>query len=300
MLTKALSRRMGRRNEMQETAGGTEAVGEREGGMRKEQEIMSWRVGCGATAKPQQRTWGGGPALPAQARGVEGSWGMESTERNLRLCCHQKKPSGAAAIPQHSPRAARPSPSAEPDKAKLERCSSPQLRNERAPQPLAELLGRRRERRSALSASSCVLLPGAVSPYAVRTAWSGEGWKHSSREGAAASDPHCSNANRSHRPGPDWRSFCQALISLSLGSKQGMIQPGGSRAKAPPAAGNSSCFLHSVAVGGSTGGGARLSPPQGKDCLSCTGKNRQRHETRKRVPVVLPKWELQKSAWAIG
>lgn len=75
------------------------------------------------------------------------------------------------------------------------------------------------------------------------------------------SDSCCSDANRSHRPGLDWRSFCQALISLSRASKQGMIQPGGSRAKAPPAAGNSSCFLHSVAVGGPMGGGGTAQSP---------------------------------------
>lgn len=87
---------------MQETAGRKEAVREREGGMRKEQETTSWRAGCGVTAKPQQRTWVGGSALPAQTGEVEVSGGMEGMGRNLHLCRPQKKPNGTAAIPQSS------------------------------------------------------------------------------------------------------------------------------------------------------------------------------------------------------
>lgn len=127
----------------------------------------------------------------------------------------------------------------------------------RSPQPLAELLCRRRK-----ITLLCLCLPPAspaAAPSAARTLPEPEGWLSPALlSPRCRPHPWCSGRGlgTSTRNGgfpapitlpsdatnknPVWWRFGQALLFLSRGSKQGMIQERGSRAKAP---GNRSCFL---------------------------------------------------------
>lgn len=129
----------------------------------------------------------------------------------------------------------------------------------RSPQPLAELLCRGRK-----ITLLCLCLPPAspaAAPSAARTLPEPEGWLSPALLPAVPTLPSPSvvlreRTGNQHKEwgvpapitlpsdatnkNPVWWRFGQALLFLSRGSKQGMIQERGSRAKAP---GNRSCFL---------------------------------------------------------
>lgn len=115
---------------------------------------------------------------------------------------------------------------------------SPAATSLRSPQPLAELLCRRRKITRSCVCASLQPLPAqppapARCPHAASSSvvlWEKTGNQHREQR---FQHPPSSSVMPQIKSNPVWWCFGQTLLFLRQGSKQGMIQERGSRAKAP-------------------------------------------------------------------